>query len=64
MQQLADIEKTESTDRVSRPNGTKKNSRRKILVIFTTDSDKMNIAVYRFRNELYLKDKSVFLKMT
>ena len=31
---------------------------------FQTDTDKLNIAVYRYRNNLYLKDNEVDLKIT
>ena len=31
---------------------------------FRTDTDKLNIVVYRYRNNLYLKDDEVILKLT
>ena len=31
---------------------------------FQTDTDEMNVVVYRFRNNLYLKDIEVDLKLT
>ena len=31
---------------------------------FQTDTDKLNIVVYRYRNSLYLKDNEVDLKFT
>ena len=31
---------------------------------FQTDTDKLNIVVYRYRNSLYLKDNEVDLKLT
>ena len=31
---------------------------------FQTDTDKLNIVVYRYRNNLYLKDNEVDLKLT
>ena len=31
---------------------------------FQTDTDKVNIVVYRYRNNLYLKDDEVDLKLT
>ena len=31
---------------------------------FQTDTDKLNVAVYRYRNSLYLEDSEVDLKMT
>ena len=55
MQQLPDIEKTDSTKEVSRLNWTIYNGRRKVCVNFQTDTDKLNIVVYLYRNILYLK---------
>ena len=37
---------------------------RKVCVNFQTDTDKLNIVVYRYRNNLYLKDNEVDLKLT
>ena len=36
----------------------------KKIVNFQTDTDKLNIVVYRYQNSLYLKDKELDLKMT
>ena len=36
----------------------------KVCVIFQTDTDKLNIVVYFYRNNLYLKDNEVDLKLT
>ena len=33
-------------------------------VKFQTDTDKLNIVVYRYRNNLYLKDNEHILKLT
>ena len=35
-----------------------------MCVNFQTDTDKLNIVVYRYWNNLYLKDNEVDLKMT
>ena len=64
MQQLPDIEKTDSKAEISCLKGTIYNGRRKVCVNFQTDTDKLNIAVYRYRNNLYLKDDEIDLKMT
>ena len=64
MQQLPDIEKTDSKEEISCPNWTICNGRRKVCVNFQTDTYKLNIAVYRYRNHLYLKDNEVDLKLT
>ena len=55
MQQLLDIEKTDSKEELSCLKCTVYNGRRKLCVNFQTDTDKLNIAVYRYRNVLYLK---------
>ena len=50
MQQLADIEKTDSKEETSCLKWTIFNGRRKVCVNFETDTDKLNIVVYRYRN--------------
>ena len=64
MQQLPDIEKTDSTEEISCLKWTIYNGRRKECVNFQTDTDKLNIVVYRFRNNLYLKDNELDLKLS
>ena len=56
MQQLPDIEKTDSKEKMSCVKWTIYNGRRKVCVNFQIDTDKLNIVVYRYRNNLYLKD--------
>ena len=63
MQQLPDIEKTDSKEEISCLKWTIYNGRRKVCVNFQTDTDKLNIAVYRYRKNLYLKDNEVDLKL-
>ena len=63
-QQFPDIEKTDSKDEISCLKWTIYNSRRKVCVNFQTDTDKLNIVVYRYRIKLYLKDNEVDLKLT
>ena len=63
MQQLPDIDKTDSKGEISCINWTMSNCRRKYCVNFQTDTDKLNI-VYRYRNSLYLKDIEIDLKFT
>ena len=62
MQQLPDIEKTDSKKELSCLKWTIYNRRRKVCVNFQTDTDKLNIVVYRYRNNLYLKDFELDLK--
>ena len=40
------------------------NGRRKVFVNFKTDTDKLNNVLYRYWNNLYLKDNEVDLKLT
>ena len=63
-QQLPDIEKSDSKDEISCLNWTIYNGRRKVCFKFQTDTDKVNIVVYRYRNNTYLKDTEMDLKLT
>ena len=63
-QQLPDIEKTDSRDEISCVKWTIYNGRRKVCINFQTDTDKVNIVVYRYRNSTYLKDTEMDLKLT
>ena len=62
MQQLPDVEKTDSKEKISCRKWKIYNGGRKVCVNFQTDLDKLNIVVYRYRNNLYLKE--VDLKLT
>ena len=64
MQQLPDIEKTDSKEELSYLKKTIYNGRRKVCLNVQTDTDKLNIVVYRYRNNLYLKDNEIDLKLT
>ena len=63
-QQLEDIEKTFQRRNIWPKMDNIYNGRRKVYVNFQTDTDKLNIVVYRYRNNLYLKDTEVDLKLT
>ena len=63
-QQLPDIEKADSKDEVSCLKWTIYKGRRKVCINFQTDTDKVNIVVYRYRNSTYLKDTEMDLKLT
>ena len=63
-QQLPDIEKPDSKDEISCLKWTIYNGRRRICINFQTDTDKVNIVVYRYRNSTYLKDTEMDLKLT
>ena len=62
-QQLPDIEKTDSKYYISCLKWTIYNGRRKACINFQTDTDKVNIVVYRYRNSTYLKDTEMDLKL-
>ena len=64
MQQLPDIEKTDSKEEISCLKWTIYNDGRKVCVNFQTDTDKLNIVLYLYRNNLYLKDNEVTLKLS
>ena len=64
MQQLSDIEKTDSKEEIADLKWTIYYGRRKLCVNFNTDTNKLNIVVYRYRNNLNLKDKKNYLKLT
>ena len=63
-QQLPDIEKVDSKDEIFCLNWTIYNGRGKICINFQTDTDKVNIVVYRYRNSTFLKDTEIDLKLT
>ena len=63
-QQLPDIQKADSKDEISCLKWTIYNGRRKACINFQTDTDKVNIVVYRYRNNTYLKDIEMDLKLT
>ena len=63
-QQLPDIKKVGSKDGISCLKWTIYNGRRKVCINFQTDTDKVNIVVYRYRNCTYLKDTEMDLKLT
>ena len=64
MQQLPEIEKVDSKNEISCLKWTIYNGRRKVCISFKTDLDKLNIVVYRYRNNTYVKDTEMELKMT
>ena len=61
-QQLPDLQKVDSKDEYSCLKWTIYNRRRKVCINFQTDTDKVNIVVYR--NNTYLKDTEMDLKLT
>ena len=63
-QQLPDIEKVDSKDEISCLKWTIYHGRTKVCINFQTDTDKVNIVVYRYRNITYLKDTEMNIKLT
>ena len=63
-QQLPYIEKSDSKDEIYCLKWTIYNGRRKVCINFQTDTDKVNIVVYRYRNSTYRKDIEIDLKLT
>ena len=64
MQQLPEFEKVDDKIETSCLKRTMYNGRRKVCISFKTDMDKLNIAVFRCRNNTYVKDTEVELKLT
>ena len=63
-QQLPVIEELDSKDEISCLKWTIYNGRRKVCINFQIDADKVNIVVYRYRNNTYLKNTEMYLKLT
>ena len=63
-QQLPDIDKSDSRDEIFCLKWTIYNVRRKVCITFQTDTDKVNIVMYRYRNNTYLKDTEMDIKLT
>ena len=63
MQQLPEIEEVDSKNEISCLKLTICKGRRKVCVGFKTDMDKLNIVVCRYRNNTYVKDTEVDLKL-
>ena len=55
-QQLPDIEKTDSKNEIYCLKWTINNDRRKVCINFQTDAGEVNIVVYRYPNNTYLRD--------
>ena len=62
-QQLPNIEKVDSKDEISCLKWTIYNGRRKVCINFQTDTDKVNIVAYHYRNNTYLKDTEIDLML-
>ena len=63
MQQLPDIEESDSKGEISGLKWTLYNGGRKVCVNFKTDTDTLNKVVYCYASIFYLKEKKVNLKV-
>ena len=63
-QHLPDIEEVDSKDEISCLKWTIYNGTTKVCINFQTDTDKVNIVVYRYRSSTYLKETEMDLKLT
>ena len=63
MQNLPDIEKTDSTEKMFCLKRTLFNGTRKVCENFSADTDKLDVVVYRYRTCLHLKGNEVDLKL-
>ena len=64
MQQLPEIGKTDFRKEIPCQKRTLYFGRRKVCIGFKTDMDNLNIVVSRYRNNTYVKDTEMELKMT
>ena len=64
MQQLPDIEKTDSKEEMSWLNWTIYNSTKKVCVTNQPDTDKLNFVVYRYQKSVNLKDNESVEELT
>ena len=64
MQQLPEIEKVDSRNDSFCLKWTIYNGGRKICISFKTDLEKLKFLVYRYRNNTYVKDTEMELKLT
>ena len=62
-QQWPYIQKADSKDEISCLEWTLYNGRRKVCVNYQTDTDKVNLVVYHYRNNTYLKNTELDLKL-
>ena len=62
-QQLPDIQKVDSKDEIFCLKWTIYNGRRKVSINFQTDTDKVNIVVYRYQKSTYLNNTEMDIKL-
>ena len=64
MQQLPKVGKFDSENEISCLRWIIFNGRRKVCLFCKTDTDYVGITVYRYRNNMYMKDSDIELKAT
>ena len=64
MQQLPEVRKFDSENEISCLRWIIFNGRRKICVFYKSDTDYVAITVYRYRNNMYMKESDIELKST
>ena len=64
MQKLPEIEKTDSKEELSCLKWTIKKGSKKVCLRFQTNTEKLNVVLYRYRNSFYLEEKVVAVKLT
>ena len=64
MQKLPETEEVDSKNETSCLKWTIYNGRRKVCISFKADVDNLNFVVYRYRNNTYVKDTGMELKLT
>ena len=64
MQQLPEIEKVDSKNDISCLKWKIYNGRKKVCISFKTDMVRLNVVVYRYRNNTYVKASEMELKLT
>ena len=64
LQKLPELKKKDSKNEISCLKWTIHNGRRKVCKGFKTDMDKLNIVVYHYRYNTYVKDTEMELKLT
>ena len=64
MEQLPEIEEVNSKNEISCIKVIIYNGKRKACISFKTDLDKLKSVVYRYRNNTYVKDMEMELKLT
>ena len=64
MQQLPEVGKFDAKNEISCVRWIILKGRRKICVFYKSDTDYVRITVYRYRNNMYMKDSDIELKST